>query len=101
MIANACKDLGFSSLQMTIDDQDFQDAFRTERGHQTWQFSFHLGDGGSLTLTRIVEKDSPALLTRFLEVLQHDFQSRTFEAAPEEIDEPAFLDSAEEPSCAA
>ncbi len=69
IIREACKEMDFCSVRMTIQGRFFQETFRLPIDDPTWQIRVRLRTEGQVILTRSDESISPAL-TGFLKTLQ-------------------------------
>ena len=76
-VKNACQQMEFCSIHMTIAGRSFSEDFSKSRGEPTWQFKVKLKHGdGQINLTRGGETVPPAL-TGFLRLLRESIDMRT------------------------
>ena len=69
IIRDACEEMDFCSVRMTVNGKAFQESFRPPIDDPTWQIRVKLKTGGQIILTRSDESIPPAL-TGFLKILQ-------------------------------
>jgi len=81
IIREACEEMDFCSVRMTVNSQNFQETFRQPIDDPTWQIRVRLKPEGQIVLIRSDESMPPAL-TGFLKVLQ-ETMSDTKRFAPE------------------
>ena len=69
IVREACEEMDFCSVRMTIHGRSFQETFRLPIDDPSWQIRVRLNNEGQIILTRSDESISPAL-TGFLKALQ-------------------------------
>jgi UDP-GlcNAc:undecaprenyl-phosphate/decaprenyl-phosphate GlcNAc-1-phosphate transferase len=75
-IRRACLDLNFASAYLVLEGEIFQEIFDSFAAESAWQFSKSLGRKGRMTLTRMIKKDSPSLMSSFFHILQASMESK-------------------------
>jgi UDP-GlcNAc:undecaprenyl-phosphate GlcNAc-1-phosphate transferase len=78
VIRNACKELHFSSAQLVLEGETFQEVFEPRNVESAWHFSKSLGRKGRLTLTRAMHSESQSLMTSFFHVLQRCIETKNY-----------------------
>jgi len=76
-IRGACLDLHFASAYLVLEGEIFQEIFDAFAAESAWQFSKSLGRKGRMTLTRMIKKASPLLMSSFFHILQASMESKT------------------------
>ena len=82
-IRGACLDLHFASAYLVFEGEIYQEIFDSFAAESAWQFSKSLGRKGRMTLTRMIKKDSPSLMSSFFHILQASMESKTCFEKPE------------------
>jgi UDP-GlcNAc:undecaprenyl-phosphate/decaprenyl-phosphate GlcNAc-1-phosphate transferase len=77
VIHNTCRDLSFSSVQMSLDERSYHaDFFASMDTISPWKLTVGVGQRGQLTLTRSQQKDSPQILGAVLDQFQKAISER-------------------------
>jgi UDP-GlcNAc:undecaprenyl-phosphate/decaprenyl-phosphate GlcNAc-1-phosphate transferase len=77
VIHSTCRDLSFSSVQMSLNEQTYHAEFLASIDtHSGWKLTLGVGRQGQLTLTRSEQKDSPPILGAVLDQFQKAISKR-------------------------
>lgn len=78
VIRTACQDLHFSSAQLVLEGEIYQEVFEPRNVESAWHFSKSLGRKGRLTLTRSIHSESQSVMTSFFHVLQRCIETKNY-----------------------
>ena len=80
-IRNACHELRFASIELTLEDKSFEEIFDETVTEPAWKFTMSFGKKGYIALRRSMQRESHSFMNSFFQILQDSLGSKSY--APE------------------
>jgi UDP-GlcNAc:undecaprenyl-phosphate GlcNAc-1-phosphate transferase len=85
VIYAACRTLEFASAHLYLHGQSFEEAFDQGNGDSSWQMTISLGRKGHLSVTRVLDSHSPAVMMPTLHLIQESIKDKEIRLGPEYV----------------
>ena len=70
IVRSACDDMHFTSVQMLLQDESFEEVFECRTDDPAWRLTLSIGRRGHLILTRAHDRRPPKLMASVLDLIQ-------------------------------
>lgn len=76
IVRSVCDEMRFTSVQMLLQDESFQEVFATRGDDSAWRMTLVLGRRGHLVLTRALDQRAPRLMAAALDLIQQSLRDK-------------------------
>ena len=77
-IRNACQELQFASIELTLEDESFEEVFDEMVTEPAWRFTMSFGKKGYIALRRCMQRESHSFMNSFFQILQDSLGSKSY-----------------------